>query len=168
MTKESAFESSIEAHLLAHGWGKVSATAYDVGLGLFPDELVAFLAASQPDEWQDLCAKLGGEPSARVKVVKRVADEITARGVVDVLRGVVKLNGVAFRVAFFAPANGLTPALWERYGANRLGVVRQLHHSESKPGTSVDLALVVNGIPTATAELKNPLTQQSVGDAMEQ
>ena len=168
VTKESAFEASIEAHLLAHGWAKVSAAAYDVGLGLFPDELSAFLAISQPDEWAELSARLGGEPAARAKVVKRVADEITARGVIDVLRGVVKLNGVSFRVAYFAPANGLTPSLWEHYAANRLGVVRQLHHSESRPGTSIDLALLVNGIPTATAELKNPLTQQSVGHAMDQ
>ena len=36
------------------------------------------------------------------------------------------------------------------------------------PADSVDLTLFVNGIPTATAELKNPLTQQSVGHAMRQ
>ena len=78
------------------------------------------------------------------------------------------MNGVSFRLAFFAPANGLTKALWERYDANRLSVVRQLHHSESNPADSVDLTLFVNGIPTATAELKNPLTQQSVGHAMRQ
>ena len=168
VTTERAFEESIETHLLTHGWSSLSPAAYDVTQGVFPDELVSFLAGSQPDEWRELCARLGGEPAARAKVVKRVTDEITARGVVDVLRGVVKLNGVTFRVAFFAPANGLTPELWARYAANRLAVVRQLHHSESRPGTSVDLTLVVNGIPTATAELKNPLTQQRVAHAMEQ
>ena len=78
------------------------------------------------------------------------------------------MNGVSFRLAFFAPANGLTASLWERYEANRLTVVRQLHHSESNPGDSVDMTLFVNGIPTATAELKNPLTQQSVEHAMGQ
>ncbi|MEO6703294.1 MAG: type I restriction endonuclease, partial [Jatrophihabitantaceae bacterium] len=78
------------------------------------------------------------------------------------------MNGVSFRLAFFAPANGLTKALWERYDANRLSVVRQLHHSESNTADSVDLALFVNGIPTATAELKNLLKQQSVGHAIRQ
>jgi type I restriction enzyme R subunit len=101
-------------------------------------------------------------------VAKRVADEVTARGTVDVLRRGVKDSGVSFRVAFFAPANGLTPSLWESYEANRLAVVRQLHHSESRPQDSLDVTLLVNGIPTATAELKNPLTGQSVADAMEQ
>ena len=33
---------------------------------------------------------------------------------------------------------------------------------------SVDLALVVNGIPVATAELKNPLTGQGIEQAMTQ
>ena len=97
-----------------------------------------------------------------------VAKQLTDRGAVDVLRRETKMNGVPFRVAFFAPANGLTPSLWERYRANRLTVVRQLHHSESEPGDSLDVTLFVNGIPTATAELKNPLTQQTVAHAMKQ
>ncbi|MGI8868125.1 MAG: type I restriction endonuclease, partial [Mycobacteriales bacterium] len=168
MTSESAFEDSIEAHLLAHGWRQGDPTAYDRRLGLDPAELVAFLEASQPDEWEQLTLRLGGAVSARDRVSRYVADQLTRRGTVDVLRGVTKMNGVSFRLAFFAPANGLTASLWERYAANRLAVVRQLHHSESSPGDSMDLTLFVNGIPTATAELKNPLTQQSVGDAIRQ
>ena len=166
VNSESAFESSIEAQLVAHGWVAVAPSLYDRALGLVPDELIGFLSGSQPDEWDQLVARHGGEAQARSKVVKRVADELTARGTVDVLRRGVKDSGVAFQVAFFAPANGLTPGLQERFTANRLGVVRQLHHSESRPADSVDVALFVNGIPTATAELKNPLTGQSVADAM--
>ena len=168
IANESAFESSIEAHLLSHGWLKGTPQSYDVVLGLAPDPLLEFLAASQPDKWEQLCSRHGGEERTRAKVSKRVADEITARGTVDVLRRGVKDSGVTFRVAFFAPANGLTPGLWDQYQANRLTVVRQLHHSESRPGDSLDVTLFVNGIPTATAELKNPLTHQTVAHAMEQ
>ena len=163
VTSESAFEASIEAHLLANGWSKADPKSYDVALGLIPDDLIGFLAASQPDEWESLVSRHGGEARARAKVCKRVADEITARGTVDVLRRGVKDSGVSFRVAFFAPAHGLTPGLWQQYRANRLSVVRQLHHSESHPHDSLDVALFVNGIPTASAELKNPLTHQRVG-----
>lgn len=168
VTTESAFEDSIEANLLASGWSAGASGSYDVALGLIPGDLVGFLASSQPDEWEALCSRLGGEAQAATRVARYVADQITRRGTVDVLRREVKLNGVSFRVAFFAPANGLTPGLWARYDANRLTVVRQLHHSESRPGDSVDLVLFVNGIPAATAELKNPLTGQSVADAMAQ
>ena len=131
--RESAFEASIEAHLLANGWTKGSPASYDRALGLDPNELVAFLKASQPEEWEQLCLRLGSEAKAAAKVAERVAKEIDARGTVDVLRRETKLNGVGFRVAFFAPANDLTPELRARYEANRLTVVRQLHHSESKP-----------------------------------
>ena len=166
--EEAAFESSIEAHLLAHRWVSLVPAAYDRRLGLFADDLVAFLEESQPKEWTELVKRHGGAAAARSKVAKRVADEITGRGTVDVLRGVVKDSGVTFRVAVFAPANGLTPVLWQQYAANRLGVVRQLHHSESSPQDSLDVVLVLNGIPVATAELKNPLTGQSVEQAMAQ
>lgn len=165
---ESAFEASIESDLLTNGWVRLEGSGFDRTLGLFPDELVAFVSGSQPKEWAELCRRHGNEAAARAKLAKRVADELTSRGTVDVLRGVVKDSGVTFQVAAFAPANGLTPVLRERFEANRLGVVRQLHHSESAPGDSLDVVLVLNGIPVATAELKNPLTGQSVEEAMVQ
>jgi type I restriction enzyme R subunit len=168
VAKEVAFESSIETHLLANGWSKGDPKAYDVALGLTPPELFEFLSVSQPDEWEQLLARHGGEAKAKAKVAKRVADELTSRGTIDVLRKGVKDSGVTFRTAFFQPANTLTPELWTRYESNRLTVVRQLHHSESKPSDSLDVALFVNGIPVATAELKNPLTHQSVAHAMAQ
>ena len=166
--KESAFESSIEAHLVGAGWVKGDPKSYDVALGLASDDLFAYLSVSQPDEWEQLQLRHGGESKARVKVAKRVADELTSRGTVDVLRRGVQDTGVTFQAASFAPANRLAPGLWDRFEANRLSVVRQLHHSESHPHDSLDLVLLVNGIPVATAELKNPLTGQSVGDAMGQ
>lgn len=168
VTTESAFEESIEAHLLENDWAKGTSAEYDRALGLSPTDLVCFLQESQPDEWDQLVLRLGGAEAAAAKVCKYVADQLTRRGTIDMLRGETKMNGVAFRLAYFRPANGLTPELWQRYGANRLAVVRQLHHSEHATGDSVDLTLFVNGIPTATAELKNPLTHQSVEHAITQ
>ena len=59
------------------------------------------------------------------------------------------------------------PTLTALYDANRLTVTRQLPY---EPGSNktLDLALLVNGIPTATAELKNHLTDQNVEHAIEQ
>ena len=45
--------------------------------------------------------------------------------------------------------------------------MRQLHYSE-RNSKSLDLALFLNGIPIFTAELKNPLTGQTVEDAIRQ
>jgi type I restriction enzyme R subunit len=168
ITKESAFEANIEAHLLANGWRSVAPAAYDRKAGIFGDEVIAFVQASQPKAWQQLVTRHGGESIARDKFLKVVVDALDHRGTITVLRSQVKDSGVAVRLCYFRPASGLNVEQGERYAANRLAVVRQLHHSESNPGESLDLTLVVNGIPVATAELKNALTHQSVEDAMAQ
>ncbi|MDP9434825.1 MAG: DEAD/DEAH box helicase family protein, partial [Actinomycetota bacterium] len=54
------------------------------------------------------------------------------------------------------------------YDENRCAVVRQLAHSESNPADAVDLTLLVNGVPVATAELKTQTTGQDVRDAVKQ
>ena len=167
---ELGFEESIEAHLLASGWVSVPNTAYGAALGVVPDEIVAFLKASQPDEWDLLVTRVGAgsEVKAAEKVVGYVSQQVDKFGTVHVLRNAIKMNGVEFRMAFFAPANTLTPALQERYEANRLGVARQVHYSTADAAKSLDVVLFINGLPTATVELKNPLTNQSVEHAMRQ
>lgn len=165
---EAAFESSIEAHLTGHDWHQVLPASYEKALGLFPDEVVAYVRASQPNAWEQLVTRHGGEGMARQRFLKVLTDALDHRGTVSVLRGTVKDSGVSVRMCWSKPANNLTPELADRYAANRCAVVRQLHHSESNPADSVDLALVVNGIPVATAELKNPLTHQTIEHAMAQ
>ena len=91
------------------------------------------------------------EQLARSKVVQHVASLLDARGGISVLRAPIKLNGVTFRACFFEPANTLTPKLTQRYENNCTEIVRQLHDGESTPADSLDVVLVVNGIPTATA-----------------
>ncbi|MEH1017453.1 type I restriction endonuclease [Micromonospora sp. CPCC 206060] len=56
------------------------------------------------------------------------------------------------------------------YRANRLTVVRELEYAtkQADRGNRLDLTLFVNGIPVATAELKNPLTGSGVEHAKEQ
>lgn len=105
---------------------------------------------------------------SHISLTHRVGAELTKRGTVDVLRRGVKDSGVTFELAFFAPASNLTPELWAAYDSNRTAVVRQVHHSESSPQSSLDLTLFLNGIPVATAELKNPLSGQNVEHAMTQ
>ena len=166
--QESSFEESITNHLLVHGWVAGNSSDYSRDLGLNPGELLAFVEATQPDEWARLITLYGGRAAAETKLAKRVASELTARGTVDVLRRGVKDLGVTVKLAYFAPAHDLTPELRALYDANRLCVTRQLHHSESNPADSVDLALFINGIPVATAELKTQTAGQNVADAIEQ
>lgn len=168
VTQEKAFEANIEAHLLGAGWTSVHPTTYDRKRGLFPDEVIAFVEASQPKAWAQLVTRHGGEPAAREKFVTVVQQQVDHRGTLDVLRNGVKDSGVPVKLCYFKPASGLNDEMQRKYDANRLGVVRQLHHSESNPRDSLDLALVVNGLPVASAELKNPLSGQGIEHAMAQ
>ena len=99
--------------------------------------------------------------------LKRLAAEIDDRGTIDVVRRGVKDQGVEIRLAYFKPAHDLTPELVARYDANRLTLVRQLAFAADETKT-IDLAILLNGIPVATAELKNPLTGQDVENAITQ
>ncbi|NCA73121.1 MAG: type I restriction endonuclease subunit R, partial [Sphingobacteriia bacterium] len=94
--------------------------------------------------------------------------EIDARGTLDVLRNGVSILGVKKPIALaqFKPAFGVNPELKARYAANRLRVVRQLRYSVHHEN-SLDLGLILNGVPVATAELKTDFTQ-SVEDAVDQ
>jgi type I restriction enzyme, R subunit len=164
---ERKFEGQIEAWLLEHGgYTKGHPHGLDRELGLDVSELFTFIEATQPDEWRELSARHGDGATARTNFVRRLAKEIDERGAVDVLRHGVRDLGKTIRVAFFKPAHGLTPELVARYEANRLVLVRQFLHEASDK--TVDLALLLNGIPVATAELKNPLTGQDVEHAKEQ
>jgi type I restriction enzyme, R subunit len=165
---EHKFEGAIEAWLLEHGgYAKGDPRAFDRALGLDPAEALAFVQATQATAWQALEVRHGGETAAEANFVRRLAKEIDERGTVDVLRHGVKDLGVEIRPAYFKPAHGLTPELVERYQANRLVLVRQLPYSADETKT-LDVALLLNGIPVATAELKNPLTGQTVEQAKAQ
>ncbi len=164
---ERKFEGEIEAWLLDHGgYARGDPQALNCELGLDPGEVLAFVDATQPDAWRELSARHGGSEAALANFLRRLAKEIDGRGTVDVLRHGVKDLGVEIRLAYFKPAHGLTPELVARYEANRLVLVRQFLYEPSDK--AVDLALLLNGIPVATAELKNPLTGQDVEQAIAQ
>lgn len=165
---ESAFEASIEAQLLATGWHQGDPSFYRVDLGLDTYELLAFIHATQPENWERLIGLRGGQDKAQQMFNRRVADEIDRRGTIHVLRKGVEDMGIQFDLAYFAPAHRITPELWDLYDQNRLVVTRQVHHSESNPHDSVDVLLMLNGLPVATAELKNQITGQGVKQAQHQ
>jgi type I restriction enzyme R subunit len=165
---ESAFEAAIQAHLVANGWMAGESGNYRRDLGLDPTVLFEFVRASQPKAWTSLVRIHGSEALAETKFQKRLAAEIDSRGTLDVLRRGVEDTGVKVRLAFFKPGHALTPNLMALYDANLLVVTRQAHAMESNPQDSVDLLLLINGLPVATSELKNHLTGQTVEDAKKQ
>lgn len=164
---EATFETAIEDSLLTEGgYTKGDPMGFDPQRAFWPATLVSFLKDSQPDSWGRL-AKLHGA-AIDSKVVALLAKELDRRGTLDVLRHGITDSGVKLHLAFFRPASGLNPEALALYGKNILTIIRQVHYSTKNPDLSLDLVLALNGIPVATAELKNKFTNQSVENAKHQ
>lgn len=172
---ERGFEDAITASLVEVGgyrvckWGTRAESLgdFDRVRGIDTAELFAFIAETQPTALERLVVVHGGEAGARTQFADRLAKQLDERGTVDVLRHGVSDHGIEVHLANFKPAHGLAPELTDRYLANRLTVTRQLPYDAAATKT-LDLCLFVNGIPVATAELKNPLTHQNVEHAKAQ
>ena len=179
---EKAFENAIEAALIRRermvsedrgsyvdlpsgGYLKRVSDDYDRTLCLITRDVLDFVLATQPREWKRLSQHHG--TMVEEQFLKRLASEIGRRGALNVLRTGIRDMGCKFNLAFFRPASGLNEETKRLHAANLFSAVRQLHYSE-KNNKSLDMALFLNGIPIFTAELKNPLTGQSVADAIRQ
>ncbi|MFG1864796.1 type I restriction endonuclease subunit R [Microbispora bryophytorum] len=166
---EKPFEDVIESALLRSGWGKGASSHYNRELGLDTSEMFPFLGATQAEEWEELLRRRGARElydpgrdpqpveteTAMREFTKLVAREIDSRGALDVLRHGVKDHGVKIRLAYFRPSHTLAAEALKEYDANRLTVTRQLRYSADDTHKAPDLTLFLNGIPVATAELKN-------------
>lgn len=171
---ENDFETAIEAGLIgAGGYAKRSAAAYNEALALFPDDVTGFLKDSQVAKWGQLEALLGAKTEATV--LDSLSKELDIKGTLHVLRHGFKCYGKTFRLAYFRPNSGMNPEAAASYVANRLTITRQVAFisvTKNADGRNrrciIDVTLSVNGLPVATAELKNPLTGQRAADAVRQ
>jgi type I restriction enzyme R subunit len=172
---ESAFERLIVRELVTQGgWlgedaegAPTEHRGFDATLGLYPDDLISFVKDTQGKAWDKLVSLAGAEQNARVSLLKRVAGQLDKRGTVAVLRAGLSEKGVELKLAFFEPDLEVDPTARTLYNANRPRVVRQVRFDVNS-GDSLDLVLFVNGVPTATAELKNRYTGQTIDDAIRQ
>lgn len=165
-TKEQDFESAIVSSLIERGgYAQGQSADYSPELGLFKNEVLAFLHSTQPRSWARIAAIHGD--AAADKVIHRLCQEMDLRGSLDVLRNGFTDHGVKFRMAYFQPESGLNPDTAELYRSNRLRVCRQVFYSSSNRN-SVDLVLALNGVPVATLELKNHFTGQTADHAKRQ
>src|SRR5436309_10221212 len=162
---EAAFETVIEAQLLANGYIAVDRGSFDRERAIFPEPVLAFIRATQLKEWARLEA-LHGENTGE-QILSDLCKWMDANGALATLRHGFKCYGRTLHAAFFKAAHELNPELEARYAANRLGLTRQLHFSP-RSEKSLDVALSLNGIPVVTLELKNPLTDQTVENARRQ
>ena len=165
-TTEKRFESDIEKSLLSSAGGYVKgADTYTPSLGLYVHTLINFIKTTQPKSWVRF------ETANKINTVRKFCaafnNACDMNGLVSVLRHGFKHRGISFRVCYFRPESSLNKTAANQYAQNHIACYRQWHCSaDSKK--SVDMVLVLNGIPVFAFELKNQYTGQTVDNAKTQ
>lgn len=147
-----------------NGYEQATPHDYNKDFALVDTWVERFVVATQPDKVeQSMCF---ASPSERMKFFTRLANEITKRGVVDVLRKGYKFNGSTFDLYYPLPSD-LNPSAKKAYGQNIFGVIRQVMYSKTNTN-EIDFVVFINGLPLATFELKNNYTGQTYENAIRQ
>ncbi len=162
---EKNLEEHIERNLINGGFNSLLYTEYDRINCVIPFDLIEFIKDTQLKVYNKLVDQYGIDTDT--KLILRLTNEISSRGVIDVLRKGIKDRGCHFSLIYFEPKSGLNPEHQELYKKNRFTSIRQLHYS-TKNNNSLDMVLFINGIPIVTMELKNQLTGQTIIDSEKQ
>jgi type I restriction enzyme, R subunit len=157
------FQLELVEALCERGWVEGHNSNYDPETALYTEDLIGFVQDAYPETWEKL-AKKGGDPSKRL--VSQTVKNLESKGTLRVLREGFKDVGISINLCQFKPDHGLSDKISQAYGKNRLRVVQEVTYSLHNQNR-IDLVLFVNGIPTATLELKTDFTQ-TVQDAVYQ
>lgn len=164
--KEKEFEAHIEAELTSTAGGLTKgADTYDCATALYKDTLLHFVQDTQPKKWEKYkrLVPLNTEET----FIRTFNERCSKEGLLHVLRNGFDAAGARFRVCYFRPESNLNEEHEQRYRVNKVEVYRQWRYSETCTN-SVDMVLVLNGIPVFALELKNQLTGQSIVNARRQ
>ena len=164
-TSETGLEKIIVGWLVKeNGYEQETPHAYNKDFALVDKWVERFVTETQPEKVkQSMCF---ASPSERLKFFTRLSNEITKRGVTDVLRKGYKFNGSTFDLYYPLPSE-LNPSAKVAYGHNIFGVIRQVMYSKVNTN-EIDFVIFINGLPLATFELKNNYTGQTYENAIMQ
>lgn len=156
---EKHFEDYIVAQLRKRGWQVGDTKHYDTERALYPDDLVAWLEATQPDKWAKLCKDHAGDP--RGALMDRLAKVLDKDGTLQALRRGFAIAGCGhIDLSEAAPEDRRNAEVLKRYQAHILRVVPQLKYHPARE-LAIDLVFFINGLPVATVEVKTDFTQSA-------
>ena len=167
-TKENGFEKLITDYLVAENkYVLRTSQDYDNVNCVDADLLFQFLESTQPRAIEKL--KRYHKDLYKQKIVKRINDQIKAKGIIEVLRkGVTDgFTDTKFHLFYDKPVSHYNTQNNELYAANIFSVMRQVYYS-AKNKNSLDVVSFINGLPIISFELKNELTKQNVSHAIKQ
>jgi type I restriction enzyme R subunit len=167
-TTEKGLESHIAQFLVnENGYVNRENIAYENVTCLDSELLFQFLEATQPKAVAKL--KTYHKDLYKQKIIKRINDQIQAKGVIEVLRkGITDgFTDTKLHLFYDKPVSNYNATANAFFKANQFSVMRQVYFSPQNK-KSLDLVVFINGIPIISFELKNELTKQNVEHAIKQ
>jgi type I restriction enzyme R subunit len=161
---EYTFETEIVNHLSQNGYRVGKANDFDKELAMDRALVLEFLK-TQTKAWKAISKVYGNEVESRV--LKTLYKEQDLNGTLHVLRKGFTDMGVKFLMTYEKSEHSLNETVLANYQKNIFSITRQVKY-HPKNEKSIDLVLFLNGLPVATAELKNQFTGQTYKDAIQQ
>lgn len=166
LLKERNFEEAIENYLITEGGYEKGIPEYlNRASALDEDTFINFIKTTQPTEWEKHTRNYPNNPEQAL--LRRFQEEVSATNILQVLRHGFKDRGVKFYPCYFKPETTMNPEHNKRYSQNILHCTRQMKFSLLDE-RSIDIVLLLNGIPVVSMELKNQFTGQDVSNAISQ
>ncbi|WP_210489044.1 type I restriction endonuclease subunit R [Rufibacter aurantiacus] len=116
-----------------------------------------FLEETQAEE----LAKLKKQSDWQLKIMQRLDRMIKKYGILRLLRKGLDVDDAHFTLLYVLPLAGSGETVKRNFERNEFSVTRQVRYNQSNKAESIDMVLFVNGLPFATAELKNHWTGQN-------
>lgn len=161
-TSEKGFQKYIVSQLIHRNQFVESVSNdFDKEFCINTQQLWEFIKNTQPDTYEMIQRK--GERSFLVRLNKKIQEE----GIIEVLRKGVKHFDKTIQLFYHQPASSLNAKDQQHYQANIFSVTQELVYSPDH-ANRLDLVIFLNGLPIITCELKNPLTGQTVHNAIRQ
>ena len=167
-TTEKGLEAHISQYLVdANNYLLRESKSYDNVACIDRDLLFQFLETTQPKAVAKL--KQYHKELYEQKIIKRLNDQIQAKGIIEVLRkGITDgFTDTKLNLFYHKPVSAYNSGDKALYDANLFSVMRQVYFSPNDK-KSFDLVIFINGIPLISFELKNELTKQNVQHAIKQ
>jgi type I restriction enzyme R subunit len=167
-TTEKGLEAHITQYLVdANNYLLRESKSYDNVACIDRDLLFQFLETTQPKAVAKL--KQYHKELYEQKIIKRLNDQIQAKGIIEVLRkGITDgFTDTKLNLFYDKPVSAYNAGDKALYDANLFSVMRQVYFSPNDK-KSLDMVIFINGIPLISFELKNELTKQNVQHAIKQ
>ena len=174
-TREIAFEQTIEKHLvgftseeihsnpelseISGSWIIAKPDHFNPQYALDTQGLEHFLDSTQPDEMNRL--RQLHPVNWREMILERFDKGIKKNGILYVLKKGLAIKDVYLTLVFPPAPPGAAEKARDNFNTNQFSVMRQVPFNSSKMRQTIDMVLLVNGIPLITLELKTETTGQT-------